>query len=348
MSDRESFFVLEAPLAPALGAFQTRSVHLLGFPALVHNLGYNPIRILDRHGIDKNAILDVDSYVNCHALVDMIGQCSAELNQPLFGVMLARQQATHFLGPLGTLCRAAPDFRTAIDNLCEYTPLVQSPQCKLENAIGDLTSELRLSSRSDFEFLDQMMYGGTLTTMLFLTELGGGDFVPKYATTRYRPAQPVLDDLEKELGCKVYPGQEHDAIGFSSGILSKPLPSANRLIFTLLKEYFIRVQREQRNSLLDRVEDYIRNALSGQCTLRRCATALGTNTRSLQIRLAEIGVSFSDLVNRQKSEIAKEYVRSGEFTLDEIAAKLGYAEQTSFGRAFRRWTGSTPGKFNTR
>jgi AraC-like DNA-binding protein len=44
-------------------------------------------------------------------------------------------------------------------------------------------------------------------------------------------------------------------------------------------------------------------------------------------------------------EVAKLYLQEGEITLDEVALRLGYSEQTSFGRAFKRWTGETPQRF---
>ena len=40
--------------------------------------------------------------------------------------------------------------------------------------------------------------------------------------------------------------------------------------------------------------------------------------------------------------LAKEYLERQELSLDEVAFSLGYAEQSSFGRAFKRWTGMTP------
>ena len=44
-------------------------------------------------------------------------------------------------------------------------------------------------------------------------------------------------------------------------------------------------------------------------------------------------------------ELAKLYLHDDEVTLDDVALRLGYSEQTSFGRAFKRWTGVTPQRF---
>ena len=43
--------------------------------------------------------------------------------------------------------------------------------------------------------------------------------------------------------------------------------------------------------------------------------------------------------------LARTYLQRPESSLDEIADWLGYGEQTSFGRAFKRWTGMTPQKY---
>jgi len=348
VTSRGGFLVLDGPLGAAPSALQTRAAHLRGFASLVRNLGRSPDRILERHGIDPQAILSDDSFVDCPALVGMIGTCSAELDQPLFGLMLAKRQSTHILGALDSLCRAAPDFGTAVENLCEYLPVAHSPQCQLELVVGGKTGEVRLSSRSQFEHLEPMMYGGLHTILSVMREFGDGELVPAWVSTRYRPPAKVLASLEDALGCKVQSGQPHDAIAFSAGILAKPLPSANRLTFSLLGEYMMRLRSEQRHSLVHRVEDYIRGALADNCTLQRCATTLGLNPRSLQVQLVDLGVSFSDLVMRERSRLAQHYVLAGDLTLDEIAIRLGYAEQTSFGRAFRRWTGQTPGAFKAR
>ncbi len=48
---------------------------------------------------------------------------------------------------------------------------------------------------------------------------------------------------------------------------------------------------------------------------------------------------------RERMELAKAYLRQAHLSLDDTAANLGYSEQSSFGRAFKRWTGMTPKQF---
>ncbi|MFM5908611.1 MAG: helix-turn-helix transcriptional regulator, partial [Novosphingobium sp.] len=79
--------------------------------------------------------------------------------------------------------------------------------------------------------------------------------------------------------------------------------------------------------------------------IERCAAKLGLSVRTLQSRLAEQGQRFSDMVECQREAIARDFLRSSNLSLDEIAERLGYGDQTSFGRAFKRWTGMTPQAF---
>ena len=72
---------------------------------------------------------------------------------------------------------------------------------------------------------------------------------------------------------------------------------------------------------------------------------MGTSTRTLQKRLNRIGVKFTDIVQDERIKLAKHSLRWSDASLDDIAFQLGYSEQTSFGRAFKRATGLTPKEF---
>jgi AraC-like DNA-binding protein len=84
------------------------------------------------------------------------------------------------------------------------------------------------------------------------------------------------------------------------------------------------------------------------CTIDRCAEKVGMSVRTLQGRLAAEGARFSEIVERQRAALAKAHLAQRQLSLDEIADRLGYGEQTSFGRAFKRWTGVTPQQFRAR
>jgi AraC-like DNA-binding protein len=67
--------------------------------------------------------------------------------------------------------------------------------------------------------------------------------------------------------------------------------------------------------------------------------------RTLQRRLAEAGTSFVAELERHRARRAREMLAEGRLSVGEIAFALGYSEPSTFHRAFRRWTGTTPAEF---
>jgi AraC-like DNA-binding protein len=92
----------------------------------------------------------------------------------------------------------------------------------------------------------------------------------------------------------------------------------------------------------------LRGALAqGRADPARVATLLGVSQRSLQRRLQEAGRSFSEVLEDFRRDESAHLLCNPDLSLVEIAFRLGYTEQTSFTRAFRRWTGTTPGAWRT-
>jgi AraC-like DNA-binding protein len=82
--------------------------------------------------------------------------------------------------------------------------------------------------------------------------------------------------------------------------------------------------------------------LDGTPTVERVAAAGGFSVRTLQRRLRDEGAPFSRLLEEVRQEIALAGLSAGETTASELAASLGYGQPSSFSRAVRRWTGSSP------
>lgn len=79
----------------------------------------------------------------------------------------------------------------------------------------------------------------------------------------------------------------------------------------------------------------------GDPSIVRVASRLGLTPRTLQRRLEAEGLVFQDVLEALRHEMALRYLASP-LSLTEISALLAYADASAFGRAFRRWTGSTP------
>lgn len=79
-------------------------------------------------------------------------------------------------------------------------------------------------------------------------------------------------------------------------------------------------------------------------SLANAARTLGMTTRTLQRRLQEEGTTFRSVLDEVGLEGAKR-VQSTATTSRALAASLGFSEAAAFHRAFKRWTGTTPRKF---
>ncbi|MFA5939527.1 MAG: AraC family transcriptional regulator ligand-binding domain-containing protein [Sinimarinibacterium sp.] len=340
------FFALDGPLDSMPARYQMRTANFGHLPELVRHHGSDPRQVLERHGIDPRTIIDPDSYIGCQSLVDVLEDCSARFNDPLFGLHLAELQDPNVYGSVAALCRAAPSFRQAIESFITYIPVIHSPMAQLELAEGKEVVEIRWRVRGDLGANHQAHYQATMLDLKLLRLLGGPAFQPSYVNLSVDARPADVAEVEKQFGCRFRPRAPINAIAFPTEVMNRPVTSANRLVFCLLTRYFDRVKEAARTTVVERVDDYVRGALAtGNCSVERCAKKLGTSVRTLQANLDEHGLKFSDILERQRIELARSVLEQGEASLADVAAMLGYSEQSSFGRAFKRWTGLAPQQY---
>ena len=82
--------------------------------------------------------------------------------------------------------------------------------------------------------------------------------------------------------------------------------------------------------------------------MRLSPRALSLSPRSLQRRLGEASLKFQDLLDAVRRDLACVYLRDASLSALDVALLLGYAEQSSFTRAFRQWFGTTPSAWRKR
>ncbi len=74
---------------------------------------------------------------------------------------------------------------------------------------------------------------------------------------------------------------------------------------------------------------------------------LAVSPATLRRRLQAEGTSYRHLKDAVRRDAAISALTAGHEPIAELAARMGFSEDTAFLRAFRRWTGTTPGAFRT-
>ncbi len=148
--------------------------------------------------------------------------------------------------------------------------------------------------------------------------------------------------------CPVHYGADRDGLAIADELLH----AGNRLGDARISEFFdAHLDKELAQYVGDaRLEERLRVQITqtlseGVPRISDMAARLGMSSRTLQRRLAAQGHVYQDLVDAARRDLAEQLLRRTEFALAEIAFLTGYAEQSTFTRAFKRWHGQTPAHF---
>jgi len=80
-------------------------------------------------------------------------------------------------------------------------------------------------------------------------------------------------------------------------------------------------------------------------TSEQVSEEMGVSVRTLQRQLGAEGTTYSVLADETRVKIAQELLDESDLCLSEIAVRTGYSNLSNFNRAFRRWSGVSPGEF---
>jgi AraC-like DNA-binding protein len=104
--------------------------------------------------------------------------------------------------------------------------------------------------------------------------------------------------------------------------------------------------QQLQQTVQDRVKQTLKRLLPGQRpTIQEVARELNLSARTLQRRLTEAGVTFQQLLEEARRELARHYLLQSALQLNETAYLLGYENANSFFRAFHHWEGTSPGQW---
>ena len=169
---------------------------------------------------------------------------------------------------------------------------------------------------------------------------------------RFRGAAPRdRKPFERFLGGRVRFGADEDALLLRRDELSLPLTERTPEFAEQFDAYASSLMRRMspRSGIVEQVREAIAESLlTGSASEAIVAKRMAMTVRTMHRRLVESSVSFREIRDELLRRRAEDLLRERRVPIGEVSYLLGYAEPSSFHRAFRRWTGLTPGQWRER
>lgn len=105
--------------------------------------------------------------------------------------------------------------------------------------------------------------------------------------------------------------------------------------------------RRQR-SFAREVEKALTPLLSAkEATVERVAERMGLSRQTLHRKLQAEETNFTALLKEKRQKLAVRYLSRDKAPIKEVAWRLGFSSPEAFSRAFKSWTGSSPGRYRS-
>lgn len=145
-------------------------------------------------------------------------------------------------------------------------------------------------------------------------------------------------------------GAPWNAMRIRESWLDEPTGSKDRYVFGVFAAHAD--QLLQSLSTMATIRGRIESALlpvlhTGNVTMTEVARRLGFSRSTLHRRLKAEGETFEAILDDLRRRMAIEYIDGRKVSVNEAAYLTGFSDPSAFSRAFRRWTGMSPGRFRS-
>jgi AraC-like DNA-binding protein len=322
-----------------------------GLDSYLRSRGTEAGEALRRAGLAPDDLTDPDRRVPLIRYLELLEICADLLADPQFGLKFGIQYEPRHAGVVGNVALASRTIGDAFKTIGRYLPtMVDATVHGVEVSDGVVfvysyyIDPLMMSYRQKADW--------AIAFACNLMRIGLGD-------PRWTPDEVLLPQLADEtpaerriraaiMGDNIRIGHPWAGIRFDAGLLKRPMATADAMIEGLMRHYGdlrLAALPKQRGEIEQLRREIARALVKGEGGIEHLAKTTGTSVRTLQRRLKDAGVIYSDLQDDVRKTLALNLLENATLALAEIAFSLGYADISAFNHAFRRWVGQSPGQY---
>ena len=301
-------------------------------------------------GLDANHLDNMDDRIPCETFYALWHEIVQRSGDPCIGLHMATLDNQDISAVVAHSAYCSPTVGEGLQRLVQYAQIANTARdVTLDIQAG--VARISFASAAHCHFAMPLAYCQwcLANTVLQARKATGVDWVPLQVGFQCAPPANLTPYHQLFRSSLVF-NQPVDSVSMAVEFLEQPLLTANRTLSVILDRYAetLLAKLPQPESFIDGVIQLIAEELhKSEPGIEAIASRLGYAPRTLQRKLKEVDTSYQELLNKTRWQLAAHYLQEEQITIHEVACLLGFSEASAFHRAFKRWTGLSPGEFRT-
>ena len=313
--------------------------------ARLKNAGVPVVPLLERVGLTPEVIADPGERLIVRSQITLLDEAAIALQDDCLGFTLARDFDPREIGLLYYVMASSQTLGDALKRVARYSQITNEALVVRYREGNGLIISLsysgvpRHSERHQIEFC-------MFAVLRICRVLTGQNLVPQHFWISHHRSGTTNSEMARFVGTAVEFGATADEFALNANARELPLIHADPYLNNLLLKYCEAALTDRRSNvsqLRTRVENAISSLLPhGRVVVDDVARSLGMSDRTLARKLSDEGLSFTEVLQQLRRDLAVQYLDDPKLHVSKIAWLLGFNEVSAFTHAFKRWTGKTP------
>lgn len=320
------------------------------FLRTAQDYGVTPSDALDNCDIGRGVLDNTVQRISANEFQRLMRWLIITTDDPLFGLKSARHLMPGAFGMVGYLIMSCRTGGEALRLVPRYESLIGNLGHTELNEEGNTFAISWVSTCDDDLVRPHLVEEYMATTVEYARWVTGRPEIHpiRVYLDHKSPGDTYLTAYRDIFKCEVTFDAGANKMEFSPELMSLPMHQPDPLLLKTLQEQAERMTRDLQQS--DPIVVQVRSTLLAMMETsiprrERVASRLGMSERTLQRRLLEAESSYQQILDDLRQQLAEDWLLSQNWSVSEIAARLGFTEPRSFQRRFKTWTGFSPGEF---
>jgi AraC-like DNA-binding protein len=316
-------------------------------PRKLDELGLSPVVVLRQAELPLGLFGQEKILLTTEEMFALYRGISEVSKDPAIGLKLGTEERVERYDPIAIAALYTRSFRDALQRLARYKQLTCPEEIRLVERGGEFLVQFIWLLADQPE--PTLLVDACFAWVVGIGRRGTGLPVNPKRIEFQRP-EKHRKMHEAHFRCPVNFDARQNVLVFSKTDIDRPFLTHNADLLAMVAPQLEAELTRQlaQKTISEQVKGIVKKLLAGRRpTLQDVARELHLSTRTLQRRLTDEGVTFQQLMEGARRELAQHYLLHSSLELSETAYLLGYEDANSFFRAFHHWVGTSPAEWRT-